>query len=117
MTELLTASGKQYARYIFLATKKIPKIPLIGKWLSKWSGALMMAAIYVYILKEGEKENGRRKREVSRMRRGVSEGRRSTPGEVREVRIRHQGVFGDGSVDQSNNQAQPTNEEKQESFG
>lgn len=95
MTELLTAEGKKYARYVYLSTVYANRIPLIGKYAM----AFINGFVFSFILKEGAKENARRKKaEMSGMRRGVSFNGRETAGEVREVRIEPLGVHGTGAV-------------------
>jgi hypothetical protein len=56
--EFLTEDGKKMARYYYLASTRLAKIPLLGKYLV----AFITAVVVVYITNQGAKENARKTR-------------------------------------------------------
>lgn len=90
MTEFLTPEGKKYARYIYLATVYTSRIPLVGKYAM----AFITGFVFSFILKEGAKENVRRKQaKVSGLRSRASSNGRESASDVREVQTQPIGVF------------------------
>ena len=66
--EFLTEDGKKMARYYYLASTRLTKIPFFGKYLV----GVITAAVIIYITNQGAKENVRRKTSMSRVRNGIS---------------------------------------------
>lgn len=95
MKDLLTDEGKRYAKWMYRFIVWPQRIPFIGKWLSKWVAAMVMTAIFQYVLVEGKNEDGRnRKAKVPKVqnRNSVSSEQRSTTSDddaqkMRELRV------------------------------
>jgi len=85
---LLTAEGRKYARYIFKTHSFVSKIPFIGKY----GLSFLVSICYSVILKEGAKEDGRRKTKVSRVSDGVSSDRGQGSRGVPEMRFSLEGI-------------------------
>lgn len=89
MSEFLTPEGKKYARYIYLATVHSSRIPFLGKYIM----AFVTGFTFSFILKEGAKENVRRKSKMSGLRSRASSNGKQTTSEVREMRTESPGIF------------------------
>jgi hypothetical protein len=113
-TSFLTEEGKKYARYIYLTHVYTNKIPWLGKYLT----GTLAAVVFTVIIKEGAKENARRKKtKMSGVRSGTGNGRGSSPGEMREMRIHHQGLRGDEALVTGGDQGIETGKEERKIVG